>query len=205
MTKLSGKTLEIAERRLACENGRFTVYMDHLHTSLDYEVKDYLVVVPKIISEGLTSGVAVLPCRDKKIGLIHLYRHPVSEQVWELPRGFVDMGESPTASALRELEEETGLSCSEASLLDLGTIMPEAGVLQAQIRLFAALECEKVQEFPCDEIGHLEFRWFNAEEIWTLIQNNVIKDATTITALCKLFIQQPSVLQSPIIGQKKNG
>ena len=141
----------------------------------------------------------------KKIGLVCLYRHPVKEELWELPRGFIDIGESPTVSALRELEEETGLSCSEASLIDLGTIMPEAGVLQAQIRLFAALECEKVQEFPCKEIGHLKFRWFNAEEIWTLIQNSVIKDATTITALCKLSIQKPSFLQSPIMGQKKNG
>ena len=67
MTKLSGKTVETAERRLACENSRFTVYMDHPHTALNYEVKDYLVVVPKIISESLTSGVAVLPFRDKKL------------------------------------------------------------------------------------------------------------------------------------------
>ena len=49
MTKLSGKAVETAERRLACENSRFTVYMDDLRTALDYKVKDYLVVVPKII------------------------------------------------------------------------------------------------------------------------------------------------------------
>ena len=82
MTELVGKMMELAERRLAFENCCLTVYMDHVRTSLVYKVQDYIVDVPKIVSEDLTSGVAVLPCRVENVGLVTFYRHPVNEKVW---------------------------------------------------------------------------------------------------------------------------
>ena len=69
--------------------------------------------------------------------------------------------------------------------------MPEAGVLQARVRLFAVLVCEKVREFLSEKIGHREFRWFNAEEFRALVQNSVTKDATTIAALATLLEKKP--------------
>ena len=69
--------------------------------------------------------------------------------------------------------------------------MPEAGGLHARVRLFAALEWEKVRGFLSEKIGHREFHWFNAEEIWALVQKSVIKDATTIAALGTLLMQYP--------------
>ena len=186
--------IELVERRLACENSRFTVYLDRIRTSAGYEVPDYLVVAPKVVAKNLSSGVAILPCYRGKIGLVHLYRHPVGEEVWEMPRGFLDADESPSTSALRELEEETGLTCSQKYLLDLGTVMPEAGILRGRVHLFAALECQKIREFPGEEIGHRDFRWFTGEEISGLLRSSSIEDATTIAALYKLFLQQPSVV-----------
>lgn len=186
--------IELVERRLACENRRFTVYLDRIRASGGYEVPNYLVVAPKVVAQNLGTGVAVLPCHKGKIGLVHLYRHPVGEEVWELPQGFLDADESPATSALRELEEETGLTCSQKYLLDLGTVMPEAGILRGRVHLFAALECQKIREFPSEEIGHRDFRWFAGEEISVLLRNSSIEDATTIAALYKLFLQQPSVV-----------
>ncbi|MEL7166077.1 MAG: RNA pyrophosphohydrolase [Pseudomonadota bacterium] len=35
---------------------------------------------------------------------------PVGQDAWQMPQGGIDKGEAPRAAALRELEEETGLS-----------------------------------------------------------------------------------------------
>ncbi len=186
--------IELVERRLACENSRFMVYLDHIRSADGYEVPDYLVVAPKIVGSVITTGVAVLPCQKGRIGLVRLHRHPVGTAVWEMPRGFLDADESPSISALRELEEETGLSCSKNHLLDLGTVLPEAGILRGRVHVFAALECVQIREFPGEELGHQEFRWFSDDEVRGLLRQSSIEDATTIAALYKLSLQEPSAV-----------
>jgi ADP-ribose pyrophosphatase YjhB (NUDIX family) len=186
--------IELVKRRLACENSRFKVYLNSIRASTGYEVSDYLVVAPKVVAKNLCTGVAVLPYYKGKIGLVHLYRYPVGEGVWEVPRGFLDADESPSTSALRELEEETGVTCPQKYLLDLGTVMSEAGILRGRTHLFAALGCKRIREFPGEEIGHRDFHWFTGEEICELLRNSSIEDATKISALYKLFLHQPSVV-----------
>ena len=46
-------------------------------------------------------------------------KHPPFERHWALPGGFIEMDESLEASALRELEEETGVA--DVSLTEVGT------------------------------------------------------------------------------------
>jgi 8-oxo-dGTP pyrophosphatase MutT (NUDIX family) len=180
--------IELLGRRLADDNTRFSIYLDHIRASGGHEVKDYLVVDPKVRTASLVSGVAVLPCQEGRIGLLRLFRHPVGEEVWEMPRGFLETDEPPFVSALRELEEETGLLCPNDSLLDIGTILPEAGILRARVHLYAALDCVSVRPFPKEEIGHCEFRWFSRAEIDGLLRRSQIEDATTIAALYKLLL-----------------
>lgn len=188
MAERKGAEIELLARRLACENSRFSIYLDHIRASDGYEVGDYLVVAPKTVAADMTTGVAVLPCRSDAVGLVRLHRHPVGAEVWEMPRGFLDPGEPPAVSALRELEEETGLTCETAHLLDLGTILPEAGILRGRVHLYAALDCEQVRDFPCEELGHRAFHWFSREELADLLRASAIEDATTIAALHKLSL-----------------
>ena len=46
---------------------------------------------------------------DQDYVLLILRKHPPFEGCWALPGGFIEMDETLEASALRELEEETGL------------------------------------------------------------------------------------------------
>jgi putative (di)nucleoside polyphosphate hydrolase len=46
--------------------------------------------------------------------------HATGTSHWDLPKGGPDDGESPLAAALRETQEETGLSLDGAALTDLG-------------------------------------------------------------------------------------
>ena len=118
----------LRQRRLACENIRFEVFLDDVENPNGEIVQNYLVVAPKIKTGDLVTGVAVLPVVDGKLGLLRIYRHAIQRHLWEVPRGFIDPGESDRKSALRELEEETGLSCADADLESLGIFAPEPGL-----------------------------------------------------------------------------
>ncbi len=59
----------------------------------------------------------------------------------EAPKGFIEPDETPQQAALRELAEETGLSCPPANLIEFGTVAPEPGIIKGRLALFAALDC----------------------------------------------------------------
>ncbi len=55
---------------------------------------------------------------DDRVVLLRQYRHPVGRHLWELPAGLRDAdGESPLATAKRELAEEAELAADRWSLL----------------------------------------------------------------------------------------
>ncbi len=62
--------------------------------------------------------------------------HVTGHAHWDLPKGGIQVGESPLQAALRETEEECGLVLSAAPLLDLG---PLAYRPNKSLHLFAAL------------------------------------------------------------------
>lgn len=170
------------QRRLACENSRFEIFLDDVEDANGEIIHNYLVVAPKIKTGDLITGVAVLPIVDGKLGLLHIYRHAIQRHLWEIPRGFVDPGEPDRSSALRELEEETGLSCADADLESLGIIAPEPGILAARVHLFTARRCRPVRPFSGEEFGHKEFRWFESAQVSALHDAGEIQDTCTLIA-----------------------
>lgn len=55
-------------------------------------------------------SVVLLPITgDGRVVLIRQYRASIDREMWEVPAGSVDAGESPDAAAARECEEEIGL------------------------------------------------------------------------------------------------
>lgn len=172
----------LAKRRLACENSRFSVYFDDLSRDGEPYAQDYLVVAPKQVSGNLVTGVAILPVCDGKIGLLKIYRHAVQNDSWEIPRGFVEEGESAPVSALRELEEETGLSCDPGEVKFLGFVTPDGGILAARVQVYAASRCSRIRPYAPVELGHREFRLFNSSDIGDLISRSEIQDPCTMVA-----------------------
>jgi len=173
-------------RRLACENSKFEVFFDHIEWTDGQQVKDYLVVAPRSRTADLVTGVSVLPVVEGRFGLIRVYRHAIRDYVWELPRGFIDEGETALTSAVRELEEEAGLICREEDMQSLGMIAPEAGTLAGRVHLFAALNCVQTKPFDAGEFGHQDLRFFEAAEIAMMAANSEIQDPGTLVAYFKL-------------------
>ena len=70
---------------------------------------------------ALTADLIALRWREGQLQVLLIKRShdPFSGQ-WALPGGFVDGGESPVSAAARELQEETGVSVDEESLIEIG-------------------------------------------------------------------------------------
>lgn len=127
----------------------------------------------------------MLPIVDGKFGLLKIYRHAIQSDSWEIPRGFIDEGESDLTAALRELEEETGLSCDRSQIKSLGFVTPDAGVLAARVHVHVALRCIRIQPYSAPELGHREFCLFEVTELKNMIGRSEIQDPCTLIAYCK--------------------
>ena len=80
-------------------------------------------------------SVVLIPVRDDgQIVMIRQYRHALRRDLWELPAGNVDDGESPEAAAARECEEEIGQV--PARVERLGAFYPTPGYCDEEMIFF---------------------------------------------------------------------
>jgi len=195
-TSLTGCDLPptiLKARRLAAANSKWQVYFDHVTDIRGNEVRDYLVIESPHRRADRITGVGVLPIVDGQCGLISCYRHAIGSQLWEMPRGFIDAGESPNEAALRELTEETGLTCRSSDLMPLGYYAPEPNTMAARGALFVARHCQGKVRSSQDEIGLGTFQLFGARQMSELVANGSIEDSGTLVAYyryCALTAEQ---------------
>lgn len=183
----SGSGPERPVRRLrrtrACGNALFDVHFDHIREASGAEVERFLAVKPKCSNPDLVTGAAVLPLLDGRAGLLSIYRYLIDETVLEVPRGFVESDETPGQTVLRELEEETGLVCSPAALVDIGCVAPDAGILEARVRCFVALKCTVGRPFVANEFGHLALNYHSRPQVEALLDGGRFCDPCTLFTL----------------------
>lgn len=169
-------------RRLAVENSRWRVFLDHIRDDAGREVPDYLVVEPKVRLAGAVTGVAVLPIMDGRAILLPTWRHAIAARGYEVVKGFIDEGEDPRGAAFRELAEETGLACMAEDLSFLGHVAPEPSTLAGKGALFLAANCRRGALQADDEIGLGQPEVFDAEQVEALMSSGAIEDAMTQVA-----------------------
>lgn len=174
--------VRLLQKRLICENTKFSVYFQHVVDSAGFEVRDYLIVQPKQQLDNLVTGVAILPLQNNKVGLINIFRPAINDFSWEIPHGFIEDVEQAETSAMRELKEETGLIASD--MVSLGYITPDSGVLSARVQLFAATDCV-LNSVVEKEIGLKDFQFFDTEVFENMIRESRVQDTFTIAAWCK--------------------
>jgi 8-oxo-dGTP pyrophosphatase MutT (NUDIX family) len=182
-------------RRLACQNTMFEVYFDEIETPAGAIVPDFLIVKPKVAAAGSqVVGVCVLPRIAGRLGLMRGYRHQFDTEVWQAPAGFVDAGESAAEAALRELKEETGLTCPPERLRPLGAFMPDAGLLEGSIALFLADLPDHQATRPSGppEVGVAPLTWFEPAALRALVlATPEIGGSTLVACLRFLATQDP--------------
>lgn len=117
---------------------------------------------------------------DGSLVLVRQYRHAVRSDVWELPAGRIDPGESPENGARRELEEEVGLRPARIELMARFWTTP--GFCDEELHIYRASELTVVPTRP-DPDERIETRRVSLEEARAMIARGEVRDGKTLVAL----------------------
>jgi ADP-ribose diphosphatase len=125
----------------------------------------------------------VLPLLDDgRVVLIRQYRPVVGAEIWELPAGTIEAGESAERCAHRELAEEAGYAAEQ--LEPLGEAWADPGLTDERIYLFVARDLRPVaRDLDADE--HIAVVPVALEEAYRMIDAGEILDGGTLIALLR--------------------
>jgi ADP-ribose pyrophosphatase len=124
-------------------------------------------------------AIIALPQPDQ-IVLVRQYRHPVGRELWELPAGAAEPGESILTGALRELAEETGYRAHSAR--SIGTFYMTPGFCNELMHIVVAEQLEAGTQ-SLDEDERIAVQTFTMQETGALLASHEIFDVKTIFAL----------------------
>src|SRR5579863_73490 len=93
--------MQIISHRELLKNKLFTVVEEVATDPGGFKIKRAIIRHPG-------SAVMMAVDRNERVLLVRQFRLPAEQQLWELPAGRLDPGESPLQAAKRELREETG-------------------------------------------------------------------------------------------------
>ena len=130
-----------------------------------------------------SKSVVLVPMPDPgHVTLVKQYRHPVSAELWELPAGSVDEGETPEQAARRECHEEIGLVPS--TVIRLSALYPTPGYCDEQMIFFRVSGLASTDEpAHVDEDEDIEPRTFELRDAREMIRRGEIVDMKTIIGL----------------------
>lgn len=131
-----------------------------------------------VVHPGAVLVVPVLD--DGRLVLERQYRYPVRRVMLEFPAGKIDAGETPLATAQRELVEEAGYTAQKWK--KLGTIHPEIGYSTEFIDLYEATGLTHVGQ-RLDEGEFLDVVTLAEDELLATYDCGGLTDGKTIAAL----------------------
>jgi len=119
---------------------------------------------------------------ERRVVLIHQFRHAAGGYVWELPAGVLEApGEPPGVCAARELREETGL---DAGRFDpLGVVLPTPGYSDERIHLFLAVDLRDGEHAREHDEVIREIRRVPLAEALDMVRRGEIVDGKTVAGL----------------------
>lgn len=126
------------------------------------------------------SAVIVPVFADGTVALVRQYRHAAGKYLLEIPAGRLENGEDPRTAAMRELEEEIGVTAAKIELISEFYVSP--GFLTEKMFVFLATELtETAQNLEHDEM--IEIERLALKNALELISDGAIEDAKTIIGL----------------------
>ena len=162
-----------------------TVKKEHIYKGKILAVRKDEVLLPNgkpAIREVVEhSGGSAIYCeKDGKILLVKQFRYPYKEELYEIPAGKLNQGETPEQTAIRELEEEGGIKAEKVERLF--DIYPTPAYTNEIIRIFKATDF-KDSNIKLDEDEFLSGEWIDKQKAVEMVNNGEIKDAKSIVAI----------------------
>ena len=160
-----------------------------------YKGRVFFVEVHKVaLSNGREAELAIVRHRpsvvlipvqdDGRIVMIRQYRHALERDIWELPAGNVEEGESAEAAAARECEEEIGQV--PAKVEPLGSFYPTPGYCDEEMFFFRVSGLRPPapdSTHKPDEDEDIESRAMSAADAKAMVTRGEIIDLKTAYAL----------------------
>jgi len=157
-----------------------TVYKGKVFDIRVDEIREGDVEYKREIVVHRGSAVILPVFDDGTVALVRQYRHAAGKYLLELAAGTLEDGEDPKAGAIRELEEEIGVTAGKIEKLCEFYVSP--GFLTEKMHVFLATELtETKQNLEDDEILTIERLAFPT--LLEMIRNGDIEDAKTIAGV----------------------
>ena len=133
-------------------------------------------------------SVVIVPLpRDGQVILIRQFRGSVDRELWEVPAGSLDPGETPEDGAARECEEEIGLV--PGRLERVGGFYPAPGFCDEELIFFKAYELGPPAPDSTrkpDEDEYIDVQEISIAEAKAMVARREIVDLKTAYALTLL-------------------
>jgi ADP-ribose pyrophosphatase len=157
-----------------------TIYEGKVFDILIDEIREGDVEYKREIVVHKGSAVIIPVFEDGTVGLVRQYRHAAGKYLLELCAGTLNEGEDPELGAIRELEEEIGVTAAKIEKLTEFYVSP--GFLTEKMYVFLATELtETEQNLEEDELLTIEKHSITA--LMEMIRNGEIEDAKTIVGI----------------------
>jgi len=160
-----GRVIKVSTERLRYSNGR------------EYDV-DY------VRHPGAAAVVAIDGAN--RVCFVRQYRHGIEDFSWEIPAGKLDAGEPPEVCAVRELQEETGVSAGRWT--PLGLYIPAPSIFTELIHLYLARDLNVGAASP-DADEELELKWLPLDKAIGHVLRGEWNDGKTAMALLRAQFQ----------------
>lgn len=184
LLKQKGLPLAWAEIGVLVHDPYFTIIRDLVRFP-DGSMNGYSRVIGTNLDE-VGKAIVVLPIHQKKVLILHQYRHPTRSWHYEVPRGVGEANISAVDNAHKEINEEIQGEIEE--LIDLGELHSNTGFEGSSVSLFLA-KLSSVGN-PNRNEGIDEILWVPVATIEDWIRIEKITDGFTIAAYSRAKLRK---------------
>lgn len=152
------------------------------------------IVIDDYFFSPIGNVVMVLPLTSEgNFILVKQYKHGLQEIFLELPGGMQQKGKSIEASAIAELEEETGIKINEDRLIPLGKIANNPTKTNQITYGFLVKNAEFNSAQRLDSTEQIELISVTPTEALELIKDGTIRTSDTVALIFKAYLNHPEI------------